>query len=106
MNRRFLFLAALMLGSLAVGPLVDVAEACPMCKAANEANDALPRAYMYSILFMLAVPASVLTGFGIGFYRLSKQQPSTPDTGILDDDQLDRSLDESHSPADDESRDR
>lgn len=100
MNRRFLFLAALMLGSLAVGPLIDVAEACPMCNAANEANDALPRAYMYSILFMLAVPASVLTGFGIGFYRLSKQQQSMPNTGILGDDKLDRSL------ADDESRDR
>ena len=51
-----------------------------MCQFANEskANDALPRAYMYSILFMLAVPTSLATGFGIGFYRLSKQQPQVP----------------------------
>jgi hypothetical protein len=69
---RRLFLALLIVGLVLVGPAVDVATACPLCKEANETNPALPRAYMYSILFMLAVPATVLTGFGIGFYRLSK----------------------------------
>lgn len=79
MLRRLALLTAFVLAALAFGPLCEPAEACPMCKAANESNDALPRAYMYSILFMLAVPATVLTGFGIGFYRLSKQQPDELD---------------------------
>ena len=47
--------------------------ACPSCKAANELDDRKPRAYMYSILFMLAMPATVFTGFGISFYRLSRR---------------------------------
>lgn len=52
------------------------AYACPMCKDAVEASgNAVPRAYMYSILFMLGVPATVLTSFSIGIYRLSKLQP-------------------------------
>lgn len=71
--RRSLLVLGFVLGSLVAGPLVDVAQACPMCKEANEADSNLPRAYMYSILFMLAVPASVVTGFGIGFYRLSRE---------------------------------
>lgn len=49
------------------------AMACPSCKAANEADTRLPTAYMYSILFMLAMPATVFTGFGISFYRLSQK---------------------------------
>jgi hypothetical protein len=48
------------------------ASACPMCKLANESDSRLPRAYMYSILFMLGMPASVLGGFSIGFWRLSR----------------------------------
>jgi hypothetical protein len=47
--------------------------ACPMCKLANESDSRLPTAYMYSILFMLGMPATVLSGFGIGFWRLSRQ---------------------------------
>ena len=47
-----------------------------MCRTATESEktDARPRAYMYSILFMLAVQATLVTGFSIVFYRLSKQQ--------------------------------
>ncbi len=59
--------------------IATTANACPMCKIAHE--DALdpsvaarPRAYMYSILFMLAMPAGLATTFGVTFYRLSKQQ--------------------------------
>lgn len=57
----------------------SVALACPMCSAATE-NDLnpqaknRPQAYMYSILFMISMPASIATGFGISFYRLSKKQ--------------------------------
>lgn len=60
------------------------ADACPMCQAANEDGEledfagdpsmtSVPRAYMFSILFMLAVPVGLATSFGVGFYRLSRQ---------------------------------
>lgn len=75
--------------SAASGPAT--ASACPMCKEANETDDRRPRAYMYSILFMLAVPATVFTGFGVGFYRLSKMTPqpldSAEDSPSADDPQ-------------------
>ena len=44
------------------GPATSAALACPMCKAANEEDDSKPRAYMYSILFMLTVPATLVSG--------------------------------------------
>jgi hypothetical protein len=56
------------------------AVACPYCKFANEekqkgeATNPRPQAYMYSILFMLSMPASLLGAFGYGFYRLWKKQ--------------------------------
>lgn len=51
------------------------ASACPMCQQAAEAQeeDNVPQAYMFSILFMLAMPATLLAGFSIAFYRLSKR---------------------------------
>lgn len=72
MKWRRLFSAFIVGLTLAVS--AGTAQACPMCKEANESNDRRPQAYMYSILFMLAVPATVATGFGIGFYRLAKKQ--------------------------------
>ena len=59
------------------------ADACPMCKQANESEEEnkVPQAYMYSILFMLAMPATLLTAFGIGFYRLSKRGLAAQVTG-------------------------
>lgn len=51
----------------------SAAVACPGCKTANETDELRPRAYMYSILFMLGMPATVFTGFGIAFYRLSRR---------------------------------
>lgn len=75
--RRFAALG--LLGTLlALAPLP--ASACPMCKFANEEKqedevaNLRPQAYMYSILFMLSMPASLLTAFGYGFYRLAKKQ--------------------------------
>ncbi|GAB4162641.1 MAG: hypothetical protein Tsb009_39530 [Planctomycetaceae bacterium] len=60
---------------LAGGVLASSASACPMCKQANETKDEnrVPQAYMYSILFMLAMPATLLTGFGLTFYRMTKR---------------------------------
>jgi hypothetical protein len=72
--RRLLLIAICFFGLLSAPATMDSAMACPMCKAANDsAGEARSRAYMYSILFMLAMPTTVLTGFGIGFYRLSKK---------------------------------
>jgi hypothetical protein len=47
--------------------------ACPMCKFASESTARQPTAYMYSILFMMGMPAALLSGFGIGFYSLSRK---------------------------------
>jgi hypothetical protein len=58
-------------------PLVSSAEACPSCKAANATTDRRPKAYMASILFMLAMPATVFTGFGVAFYRMSRKAAAT-----------------------------
>lgn len=56
----------------------DVASACPMCKAAAESDPKLPNAFMASILFMLAMPFTLATCFGVAFYRLSKKMPPQP----------------------------
>lgn len=87
MRRRMLLMAALLWGAVSFGAFVEPAQACPLCKNANETEPDLPRAYMYSILFMLAMPATVLTGFGVGFYRLSrKEQPLLTDEDEIVDD--------------------
>ena len=63
--------------------------ACPGCKTANETDSRRPTAYMYSILFMLGMPATVFSCFGIAFYRMSRREmlaqqemltAETPDT--------------------------
>jgi hypothetical protein len=38
---------------------------------------------MLSILFMLGMPATVFTGFGVAFYRMSKR--SAADTAALEE---------------------
>ena len=80
MLRRALLSFALFTAVTAIAPS---AQACPMCKVANEEAEnteaaavanARPRAYMYSILFMLSMPATLTASFGLGFYRLHKRQ--------------------------------
>ncbi len=72
--RRLAALSALVLVLAAPVPAI----ACPLCKLANESKqngeeeNRRPQAYMYSILFMLSMPATLLTGFSFGFYRLWK----------------------------------
>lgn len=53
--------------------------ACPNCKAANETDSNRPRAYMYSILFMIGMPATIFTTFGISFYRMTKKAQLSAD---------------------------
>lgn len=72
--KKFLLATFVSAAAMGVFPFAESsASACPSCKAANELDDRKPRAYMYSILFMLAMPATVFTGFGISFYRLSRR---------------------------------
>ena len=52
--------------------LVDVASACPMC-AENSPDKYLPRAFMYSILFMLAMPPTVFCGIGFAIWRAHRR---------------------------------
>ena len=75
---------AVLLAALTFGPAAGVAEACPSCKAANETDSRRPQAYMYSILFMMSMPAIVLTGFGVGFYRISRRHRAALDARYAD----------------------
>ncbi len=78
--RRLLLSLALLMGVMGATP----ARACPMCKYANEDGsedgsatseaNRRPRAYMYSILFMISMPATLLAGFSFSFYRMWKKQ--------------------------------
>lgn len=72
--RSLLCVAALGL-AVGVGPMSASVQACPGCKTANETESRRPRAYMMSILFMLGMPATIVTGFGFAFYRMSRQTP-------------------------------
>lgn len=90
MLRRLILTAAVMSGAIGAAPAVSAVQACPMCKLANEegtesgtaaAANARPRAYMYSILFMLAMPATLLSAFGVSFYRLHRKQQALPSAG-------------------------
>lgn len=82
--KRLLILLALSGGLFASGPIVSSADACPMCKYANEdgsedgsassEGNRRPRAYMYSILFMISMPATLAAGFSFSFYRMWRKQ--------------------------------
>ena len=66
-----------------------------MCKAAAEQDDKQPKAYMYSILFMLGMPAVIFGSFGYGLYRMNQREseqspfddelpPASPSTDSVD----------------------
>jgi hypothetical protein len=79
MNRkrtiRCLFIMFTVLGLVFADPQPQQASACPMCKVANEEDDARPKAYMYSIIFMLSVPAVMVAGItGVLFSMHRKEQ--------------------------------
>ncbi len=81
LKRQFATLLFVLLAAGFLPGLMNTAQACPSCKAANETDARRPRAYMYSILFMLAMPATVFTGFGVSFYRLSRQAQQMAEAG-------------------------
>lgn len=79
MFKRFTFirsclLATVLLSLWSAPSVVNVASACPMCKQLNEADDKKPRAYMYSITFMLTMPAIMFSCFGVAFYRMNQRE--------------------------------
>lgn len=78
MFKRLSTLLILALAFTAAASAPTPASACPMCRQAVESEEEenpnqIPQAYMFSILFMLAMPATLLSAFGIFFYRLSKR---------------------------------
>ena len=54
--------------------VVDSAQACPTCKESlSENNKELVQGYFWSIMFMMAMPFSILTGIGTYFYVLIRK---------------------------------
>lgn len=79
MLKRFTFFRSCLLASVLLAPLsapvaINKASACPMCKQLNETDDQKPRAYMYSITFMLTMPALIFSCFGVAFYRMNRRE--------------------------------
>lgn len=66
------FFTCLLVAALFFGPAAAQAIACPFCGEANATDQARSDAYQLSILFMLAMPALVFSGFAFAFYRLNK----------------------------------
>ena len=64
----------------------STAFACPMCKAATEEDDAKPRAYMYSILFMLTVPATLFSGVTAGLVVMGRKESEALEAAGLTDE--------------------
>ena len=62
------------------------AQACPMCSQSIAEEDLLPHAYMYSIVFMLAMPATVFTGFGTMIFLKYRKFNAEQQVGIAGDD--------------------
>ena len=54
--------------------VVDSVQACPTCKESlSENNKELVQGYFWSIMFMMAMPFSILTGIGTYFYVLIRK---------------------------------
>ena len=65
--RRFLLVA------FAIVMLPSLAWACPMCSQTLNEEQHLPKAFLASILFMLAVPPTVLGGIAFAIWRAKRK---------------------------------
>lgn len=74
MFRRLVLSTSLLLGVGLFSPAIQPAQACPMCKIANEQDSLLPKAYMYSILFMMGMIFSLAGGVAFCVYSLSRRE--------------------------------
>ncbi len=65
----------LAVAALAVMGTAHAVQACPMCSQSisSGVDNTIPRAYMYSILFMLATLGTILSAVIVGIYRAVKQ---------------------------------
>lgn len=88
-SRLFALLLTLAMGAAYASP----AAACPTCGEANKTAEGgpgsddpnmRPRAYMYSILFMMGMPPLIFGGFGFAFYRMAKAAQVNADEQALD----------------------
>tara|TARA_R110002072_G_scaffold303142_1_gene495837 strand:- start:117283 stop:117588 length:306 start_codon:yes stop_codon:yes gene_type:complete len=85
LTSRFLLIPFLAMVLTVSSPATTAVVACPMCKAANEEDDAKPRAYMYSILFMLTVPATIVSGVTFSLFKMSRSEADAlQDAGLSD----------------------
>jgi hypothetical protein len=71
--KRSTWIAAIFGAALLFLATASPVSACPMCKLAVDSASRQPKAYMYSIIFMMSMPMLISTGFGIAFYRLNRQ---------------------------------
>lgn len=68
------FVRGLVVASLIVLTSASSASACPMCKMALETDDPQPKAYMFSILFMLGMIGSMFGGVATLLVWLTRQE--------------------------------
>jgi len=94
LTSRFLLIPVLAMVLTVSAPAASTALACPMCKAANEEDDAKPRAYMYSILFMLTVPATLVSGVTFSLVKMSRNETEALRGAGLADDPTDGESDD------------
>lgn len=86
LTSRFLLIPVLAMVLSLSAPAATTVLACPMCKAANEEDDSKPKAYMYSILFMLTVPAALVSGVTFGLFKMSRNEADAlRDAGLSDE---------------------
>ncbi|MHC4875480.1 MAG: hypothetical protein ACYTGL_03205 [Planctomycetota bacterium] len=84
---RWLLIATIALCTSLFNDTIQQASACPMCKAATEEDDRKPMAYMYSILFMLVVPGTMVGGMAAGLVALGRREAvSVSENGLVDDE--------------------
>ena len=69
-----------MLCAIVIFVAAQVATACPTCKESLSANDPqMMRGYFWSIMFMMAMPFSILTAMSTYFYILIRKARNLKD---------------------------
>jgi len=77
-------LLVLVAATLAVGRALPArAQACAMCGSAL-ANDPLGRAFSWSILFMMAMPYTVIGAAGAWLYYMHRRAPGRRRAEVID----------------------
>src|SRR5215468_1794571 len=81
LRAKFISTGFLLIGAILLA--AATAHACPMCSQSIAEEDLLPHAYMYSILFMLGMPATVLTGIGTAIFLKYRKYAAQVPAGEL-----------------------